>query len=405
MNDGLHDSNGTSLSLDLAIDAVLNEVMDVRAMERAKERAKALLETSTVQPISQKLQWTAVAGAWCALAGALWCCLYLPRAPSGLNVTFLTNPPGARIVVAPIDPATGDPIKGKRVEAAGVTPVTIRLPGADYLVVAVTDDGDFHEVFRRVPVSLSTPPTAQWPHLTWASVDGKCVLPVITIPIEGRRQKGVVSDDADGHIDVTENHGVPFQMDMAKVTKGRFAKVMGVDISGSSSEDDPQTDVTFDEAVAYAEVKGKRLPTSAEIDLVFSNGGAIVPAEDYDSPFASSLANEAEFTSSFPRRPQLRFLASGSLSKDGSWKPRPMRHESARVHLSAQEKVNGDKYIIAVESFVALRESKRDRLVVPRMMTRHYRIPRGDRSPFVGFRCVRSLRPQLETSNRQGVNR
>jgi hypothetical protein len=71
-------------------------------------------------------------------------------APTPLAAAIVTDPPGAQVVLYPLD-IYNTPRVDAAIRPAARSPVDVELLPGDYLIVAVLDDGRFHEVLRRVP--------------------------------------------------------------------------------------------------------------------------------------------------------------------------------------------------------------------------------------------------------------
>jgi serine/threonine protein kinase len=201
-----------------------------------------------------------------------------------LTVTLTTKPEGATIVFYPRDDYTGEPIPEKAVRPKGKTPVTAVLESGDYLVVAVMDDGRFHEVYRHVPGDSST---SQWyAHRRWTYTSATAVsLPRIKMPaddvsngmafIEG---SGAFPIGVDGDFALSRHTRsiAPFYMDTHEFTFGMALARMKGSLPPNlamkkafalAHPDEPITGLSFNEAVSLAEAAGKRLPTEFEFEL------------------------------------------------------------------------------------------------------------------------------------------
>ncbi len=206
-----------------------------------------------------------------------------------LRVEITTEPAGAALVFYPLDPMTGEPIPNKAIHPNEKSPVILELLPSDYLVVAALDDGRFHEVFRTVPTTASTM-SELYPQRFWdPSEKGGVVLSRIKIPATDVTKEMVYfegqADFAVGLPDVSEipehqrtirsfyldPHEVTFEQCLEK-RQGRLPMTL----RGKPELpplDHPMTALLFDEAVAYAEEIGKRLPTEFEFEFAATNGG------------------------------------------------------------------------------------------------------------------------------------
>ena len=95
-----------------------------------------------------------------------------------------TDPPGAKILVHPRDPLSGEPDPTKVYSVSGVTPNSIRLPPGDYYVVAVLEGTNhFHHVLRQVPaIDAGIPVGSDNAHFWKKLGDRTLGWPKITIP-------------------------------------------------------------------------------------------------------------------------------------------------------------------------------------------------------------------------------
>jgi formylglycine-generating enzyme required for sulfatase activity len=240
--------------------------------------------------------------------------------PGGMmrSVVLNTVPPGARVVMVPIEPVTGVPRPDRAVRppAGAKTPLTIPdVPPGDYLVVAeIKGLGRFHEVLRHVPAAQDDLPRLDrllaLNHYYWTVLkDGRVQLPAIVLP-RGDPPAGTMArfegdpaflmGETDKRIGLP-THTVsvgPFLLDTHEVTVGAFTGVVGglpepfVREGHSSRPDDPLVEVTYDQAVAFAEQVGKRLPTEEEYEFAATLGGrSRFPWGDSDAPLHDSGGN------------------------------------------------------------------------------------------------------------------
>jgi serine/threonine-protein kinase len=231
-------------------------------------------------------------------AGLFWYTLL----PEKCVVTLKTNPGDARVVFVPIDRETGEPILSRRVRAATTSPVKLKLVPGRYLVVADVSGHGFHEVYRTVPtqndrnVERSTlGPSNYWYggdylHRKWHELDdGGIELPPIEIPSAGMAAIGM-TEFPGGTFTMGDNdlQSVPehprtvaaFSLDRTEVSLGDFrshcARLVSRlldELEPKPNELDPVTFVIYADALEYAEVVGKRLPTEAEFEYAATNGG------------------------------------------------------------------------------------------------------------------------------------
>ena len=146
-------------------------------------------------------------------------------------------------------------------------------------MVAVLEDGRFHEVLRHVPEKGETLPGV-YKHNRWkASDEGEVVLPDIAIPEiaiadgmtlieDGKRQR---AENSSTH-DPTETSQTPkpFYVDPVEFTFGEFVALQGKgprDLRMQPLTSDEAVTVSYDVALSLAEAVGKRLPTAAELEF------------------------------------------------------------------------------------------------------------------------------------------
>jgi formylglycine-generating enzyme required for sulfatase activity len=336
-----------------------------------------------------------------------------------LKVQINTNPDGAQVVVYPLDTEYRTPVFAKRQVLEGVTPLTATLDRGDYLVVAWLEDGRFHEVYRRVPRNVNDLPL-QWPHKSWmnfpaqARVGAQIQWPVVNIPglgvAEGMAQfsgnprfrVGIEDDDlVPAHL----RHLPAYYLDPREITidefktvnAGAFPPGPGVSMNRTKPGDYAVTGVWFDEAVAWAEKAGKRLPTEFEYEYAATSGGTTTfpwgadpglfktwtykasgfPEEDRtgtEPPIHGLFSNVAEWTDSqFGTYPLYLKMRVGT----------PIGSESANLSV-----VRGGDFSVANRT----PGTKVWTDFGPRMRFGHDRMTA---LPGLGFRCARSARPRL----------
>lgn len=324
-----------------------------------------------------------------------------------LLVQLITEPPGATLVLYPLDEVTGKPIPEKAIRPEEKTPVTRKLLPGDYLVVAVLDDGRFHEVYRHVPKMANVMPE-MFPHRRWNLLDGTLKLHRIKIPVVDVTQEmalfdgsstflvGVESDEFSERVQPVRS----FFLDTHEVTVGEIishSKVLPSALRGKKKEELPGNDfpldsVLYDEAVMLAEEMGKRLPTEWEYEFASTNGGTTrypwgsVPpsAEPNSSPQA---VGQPEYDRT-PTNPPVFGLFSGVAEYvDSRYAPDP-KFTAANSFAS---EVPGQFVGIRGGS---LSPNSQNQLMIygPRFRTGYARrlIPEG-----VGFRCAKSRSPRL----------
>ncbi len=191
-----------------------------------------------------------------------------------LAVSIVTEPPGATVVIYPLNGRTGEPMDSQAERPSTKSPLTTVLGPGDYLVVAALDDGRFHEVYRHVPRNPYALPD-YYPHRRWESRSNDAIswFP-ITIPLDDHHGMSLLEDVEFGHA------LSPFLLDQQEVTVSDFLRKFHNQLPLSlrnhpellRTPDFPLTGLFFDEAVFYAEMVGKRLPTAQEYEFAATNG-------------------------------------------------------------------------------------------------------------------------------------
>ncbi|MGI9516536.1 MAG: hypothetical protein ACR2NP_05810, partial [Pirellulaceae bacterium] len=174
-----------------------------------------------------------------ALGWSMW-----PGSSPKVAVTMTTNPAGAKITFCPLD-AQGIPLVSQSV-AAGTSPVEVDLLPGDYLVVA-EKDGEFHEVFRRVPRPLQLPQLH--PHIKWQSHDKAVVLPTVSVVVPNLDGMKLVGGT---WIDLAE---LPASLEVPVILPA----------PNQSDPSSPYARIPLNDAVAFLERVGKRLPFHHEL--------------------------------------------------------------------------------------------------------------------------------------------
>jgi serine/threonine-protein kinase len=201
------------------------------------------------------------------------------------TVELNTQPPGATVVFVPLD-EYGSPRPEHKIKARQRTPlIQADVHVGEYLVIAKTDDGRFHEVYRTVPyigqakIGLGAP--RRWEEKEGGNVE----LPPIEIPtLEAHRgmAKFVGGSFTMGSktLKIAPEHTRTvdaFYLDCHETTIGEFRAVLKGLPQQLNSEPKPDnfpvTFVSYNGALAYAEALGKRLPDEAEHEFAATNGG------------------------------------------------------------------------------------------------------------------------------------
>ncbi len=202
--------------------------------------------------------------------------------PTSRMITLATEPPGATVVLVPMDDRSGVPQFDRKIEA-GVSPIETRCEPGFYLVVAYKNDHFFHEVLRHVPARHEKL-AGIYPHLAF-TLDGTVAqLPPVKLfdsKSSADRTVGVkggsfLMSSTDLTTEITRV--VPdFLLDRTEVTVEQYRDAVGA-LPHNLARTDPPGDealsaVTWDEAVAYAERVGQRLVLDDEFQYVATKAG------------------------------------------------------------------------------------------------------------------------------------
>jgi formylglycine-generating enzyme required for sulfatase activity len=353
------------------------------------------------------------------------------------TVHVMTQPPGARVALVPLNSDDGAPEFDKTLQPDGQTPMEVSAvePG-DYLVVVEIPSHGFHEVYRRVPEpgedSLLTEPgewgntpgqipgydkateslaKVDYPHKRFTEHDGIVDLPVISVPksdvtdgmaLFPRGEFTMGSKDfglgiAPPHLRKVE----AFYLDKTEVTVAAYRSVRKAIPellrAHSPKDEDAVSFVTFDAAVRCAEQMGKRLPDEAEYEFAATNAGkSRFPWEgDFDvrtpwtfGPVGSQVYDRLSANSA------VCGLYSNVAEWTNSWNapyPSVERHHQWLLMFRNQRVVRGGPYSV-VEG--KPRPLKRDEWQFRNASYRHG-IDRDKAYPGLGFRCARSFKPRF----------
>jgi len=229
------------------------------------------------------------------------------------TVRIATEPPGAQLVLVPIDEYGAFRPKEEFIWPKQKSPAVIpRVPVGTYLVVAEVPDHGFHEVYRVVPGKSRGGGTYR--HDSWVQIaDGVIEVTLIVIlpnkAVEkdmiliegakftmgidaraGKSLKGFLSSPAH-QVEVAS-----FFLDPTEITVGQFQKIRAVSpemlrLYGPNYPDfdkHPVTHVSFHQALEVAELIGKRLPTEAEFEFAATDRGR------FEYPWGWKFGNDAK---------------------------------------------------------------------------------------------------------------
>ena len=186
-------------------------------------------------------------------------------------VALTTEPPGAYTVFVPISDADGRPDPNSDAVVRGVTPIECDLKPGNYLVVAALPNGRFHEVIRHVPRDPESIAGAG-NHQFWrVRDDGVVKLPTINIPprtvTDGMTlvSPSATHSPPDDRIDSELEVGSLY-MDAKEFTWGERRRWMRIGVNVVQGPQSEWVPATYDEAMRWAENRGKRLMTKEEYE-------------------------------------------------------------------------------------------------------------------------------------------
>ena len=318
------------------------------------------------------------------------------------RVTITTEPPGARVAFVPLNKTTGELELNRRILSRGLSPVEQDLLPGDYLIASVMQNGRFHEVYRHVPGDTSQLPGA-FKHRFWKkSADGTLTLPTIVIPAGSvTTDMAFIRGKEDFTAGIDNSKELPahqrsidsFYMDTTEFTFGQYralCKVLPKRYRVDPPADDFPVSFNYDEALAYAEKQGKRLPTEFEYEFAAS----LPPESAYlshnnqrdESQQATLVSHDADFQDMLPTEPSILGLRTGKAEWTCSWAvPYSSAYPATEAILSSEYRIvrGGD---LARTNDDAASTSICD-LYQRTALSRH------QAHEGLGFRCVRSASP------------
>lgn len=359
------------------------------------------------------------------------------------RVALATDPPGASVVLVPINPEDGQPQADRAVTPGRADEYRLTLPQGTYLVEAVWPDGTTLQVFRlvtreaalyRKPEEGQTFdgfPSRQYLRSIGAErfhAGGRVQLPTIQKPdtMSARfvKLEGGPFQSGSGlmaQFPLVEVTIADFAMEQEEVSFARYEAVMGTlpyayaetlpnRWPAPENRDLPVVGVSWHEAVEYAERTGSRLPTVDEYLFAATNGGTTAfpwgddrdalpewnlvapqpPAVDatrHQPPIRGLFSRVAEWTGSSPGPPPPlpAFLRQNKLLEKA---PSPDLDAASQIPTPDQIRIlcgggNG------VKKGTPIPDEYRQG---PRWFDQERMAPIG--FPGLGFRTVRDLAPQ-----------
>lgn len=315
-------------------------------------------------------------------------------------VRLETVPTGARVAFFRRDDYSGEPAT-EPVQSPAKSPIQISLKPGNYLVVAELDDGRFHEVFRRVPVS-PVGLTSPYPHLYFKSTGKDSIsLREIVIPkagvasgmIELPGDPGFVAGQSNiASIPETPRPISAFFIDPREVSAAEYkAELNRLPRRSMQADERPVRNLFYDDAVFYAERIGKRLPTEFEFEYAATNGGATrYPWGDDPQPTANHWKVQPVGLPALDRS-QAGVLGLFSNVSELTWSRFVPYSESQWKQLSVPED-RGQTIGYTVKGGPKNLNENLDSLIRLGVRARSGIEPRGIGEQ-IGFRCARSVRP------------
>jgi len=330
-----------------------------------------------------------------------------------------SDPPATgpvQLVVWPLDREGNTRLAG-RLQKRGSPPFALQLAPGDYFVVALDEpSGRFHEVLRHVPTTDSFS-SGTYRHQSWQQLPNKVILlRDISLPLAAVT-KGMValpgSDDflmgykASPELPIHHRRIPPFFLDAHEVTVGDYSRstqfALDARAPSTTAAGAAVTNVNFDQAAAWAEHAGKRLPTEAMYEYAATNGG-VEPFPWGSDPPPSDWKFGASNVAPHDRsnlRPPLVGLYSNVAEWTSTWLqfyPRA-KAEGAAIPLDPREyRVVRGAPASVIEGIV----DPSDWAPGPRSRTI---LPRSQGKNTLGFRCARSVRPHLTAADFESVIR
>jgi len=322
------------------------------------------------------------------------------RALIGLKtVKLTTEPAGAKIAFVPLGEMTKEPLSNQLVHVQGRSPVEQELKSGDYLVTAVLPDGSFHEVYRHVPKTIDALP-GHYNHLRWR-IDGasSVVLPTIRIPETSIIDNMVLVSRQQDSRKATKS-GYPFYVDCNEFTVGEYKALFRgrtpMDLRYQLKPDDFALTVSYDQATYAAELAGKRLPTEAEFQILFSQLLKQIAIEDLHD-LRKKMPHEIGAISQDSTYPLKTFLpVNGLVTNVAEWTSTSIAIEHADLQSPGflDSFLNPPRVVLGGTYELIGGSSEGESSVQERFSARCVVDPHTIK-PGLGFRCIRSQQPRF----------
>ncbi|MEX2559682.1 MAG: bifunctional serine/threonine-protein kinase/formylglycine-generating enzyme family protein [Pirellulales bacterium] len=348
------------------------------------------------------------------LAATLLVALFALAPERHASVYLPTEPPGTVGIMVPLNETTGQlqpewAVRSSPWQGKGL--VFANVPPGDYLVEVEASGRAFHEVYRHVPTADEEEPLGSFAHQRWRRQSRRAIqLEVVVVPEPsvidsmvflpgGKFTAG--SEELPPFVappfecEIAAFHMDPTEVPLAEFRKQRFAPVPSSGVGDRVPRDDEAVSyVTYDEALAYAEWVGKRLPNELEYEFAATGGGKHdFPWGDSTEPIRDWLYSEigSPAIDRVIEHPSLAGLYSNVAEWTTSWlTPYPSAPADAirflpKEHLVCRV-VRGGPYSVVV--------GKPDRVDIDFGPRLRHEVDRSSRHPGLGFRCARSQRPR-----------
>jgi formylglycine-generating enzyme required for sulfatase activity len=321
------------------------------------------------------------------------------------SIVLSTDPPDAQVAFIPLSKSTGEPSVKDAVFASGEPVKSAELLPGDYLVVAVTHEGRFHEVFRHVPDRSELMPWSLR-HRRWRQMpDGVIDLPRVKIPSQSVIQGMALIEGSDAfRMGVPNSTVVPvhrrrvasFYIDPTEFTFADYKKLyrqLPHRYRQGLKSEQLAMPMDYQRAVALAEELGKRLPTEIEYEFAATVRGQCTYPWGNSEPQTAMEAEIGPVTASdfdmVDTDPPVFGLCSNVAEWTSTWAiPYPPHLPAAGFENLKQSRIvrGGVLPLLSATSAPALRwADPRQRVCVPC----------NHSEPRLGFRCARSARPLI----------
>jgi serine/threonine protein kinase len=337
------------------------------------------------------------------------------------TVTMTTNPTGAKLYFIPLSTTTGEPQPKDLVKAPGTSPITVKLPPGDYLVVAVLKNHGFIEVYRHVPDAeevLGLP--GAYRHKRWKPPQPSGLIELSNIEripldtdvegmalFEGSDDFSIGSDklpEAPRHrrripafyLDPTEFTVADYEK---QVLKGEEWAGFGQCFGNKPPLDFPVSCIKWDAAVVAAEIVGKRLPTEAELEFAGTDRGRrpFVWDKRGVDEWPYGPAGKPVYDRVIPNAgPPVFGLYSNVAEWTMSWHTPYPNQPAGSGHPGAERVIRGGPVSVAM--------GKPDGNMWRRGARQRVGIAPARKLLGLGFRCARSVRPRLTPEDFGQIN-